>query len=122
LTLRSVCLDHGKDNPRPAMQYQLVPLADYTSDPAVAELLKLYLNGQISQSAAQAAAWHFASDMSWGDLAAKVLRRATGARRPYFSATDLSTARHAAATARAEAAGREPEIRSPNDAKERERD
>jgi hypothetical protein len=115
LPFKSVCLDHGKASPRPAAQYTLVPLADYTSDPTVGELLKMYLNGHLNQASAQAAAWHFASDMSWDELAKKTLRRATGARQPYFSLADLNTARQAAGMASLAASKIEPEIRSPGD-------
>jgi len=120
LNLRSVCLDHGKNSPRPAMKYQLVPLADFTSDPAVEEMLKLYLKGKISQSAAQAAAWHFCSGMSWEELAAKQLRRATGARQPYFSAAEIHAARQVATMARLAAEKRGSEVKSPGDVAGRE--
>jgi hypothetical protein len=120
LAFRSVCLDHGKDSPRPAAKYQIVPLADYTSDPAVAEMLKMYLKGKVSQSVAQAAAWHFCSGMSWEELSAKQLRRATGQRQPYFSAAEINAARHIAGAARAAAENRKPEGRSPGDVVNRE--
>jgi hypothetical protein len=96
LAFRSVCLEHGKPAPRAAVQYRLTPLSDVTSHPAVAAVLASYLRGSASQQSTQAAAWHFASGMSWDELAAKQIRWATGARSAYFSAEVLRDARRLA--------------------------
>jgi len=97
LSFRSVCLEHGKVSPRAVMKYRLVPLAQVSGDPAMAEVLKLYLRGHCNQKAAQAAAWHFANHMSWDQLAAMQVRRATGARSPYFTTAGLQEAKRLAA-------------------------
>ncbi|MBI3464377.1 MAG: hypothetical protein HY000_15170 [Planctomycetes bacterium] len=96
LTFRSVCLEHGKSAPRPASKYRLTPLSEVSSHPAVAEVLGSYLRGHSSQQATQAAAWHFASGMSWEQLAAKQIRRATGARSAYFTGAVLQEAKRLA--------------------------
>lgn len=97
LTFNSVCLEHGKVAPRAVMKYRLVPLAQVSGDPALAEVLTSYLRGHCTQEAAQAAAWHFASGMSWDQLAAMQVRRATGMRSPYFTSASLQEAKRLAA-------------------------
>ena len=61
-------------------------------NPAVIELLKGYGRGELQHGAAQAAAWHLNSNMTWDELAAKQ----TGTERsfnrsPYFSRDELRT-------------------------------
>ena len=51
--------------------------------------LRFSASGRISQRAAQVAAWHLNNDMSFQELAAKELRRANGARQPYFSPQEI---------------------------------
>ena len=45
--------------------------------------------GEVSQRAAQAAAWHINNDMSWDQLAAKRIRHANGTTEPYFSSEEI---------------------------------
>ncbi len=87
-----VCLEHGKKEPRAAIPYEIVPITKFTSDPAVHEMLKLFAQGRIDQRSAQAAAWHLASKMSWQELAAKQVIRATGRRYPWFAKEELQRA------------------------------
>jgi hypothetical protein len=84
-----VCLEHGKPDPRPAMKYEIKPLAAVTDRPAVYELCRLLGTGKISQRAAQAAAWHLNNDMTWLELAAKVVRHVNGNTEPYFSRQEI---------------------------------
>lgn len=65
----SVCLNYGKPDPSPRMTYQIVPLAKFTSDPVLQELLRVFGTQQMDQSLAQAAAWHLTDNLSWDDLA-----------------------------------------------------
>jgi hypothetical protein len=88
----TVCLDHGKAEPRPAMAYEIKPLDTYTTKPGVRELCAMLGKGEVDQRSAQAAAWHLNNDMSWEQLAAKQLRYANGARRPYFSPAEIQAA------------------------------
>ena len=90
--LPTVCLEHGKAEPRPAIPYEIVPLDQVTDRAEIRELLKLFAEGRFSQAAAQAAAWHLANGMSWEQLAAKRIRRANGAQYPYFSNEALQAA------------------------------
>ncbi|MCA9076776.1 MAG: hypothetical protein KDA93_17250 [Planctomycetaceae bacterium] len=66
---QSVCLEHGKPDPRPKMNYQLVRTEEFTQDPVLQELLKLVAQQKIHPDIAQAAAWHLADNMSWEELA-----------------------------------------------------
>jgi len=85
----TVCLEHGKPEPRPAMKYKIVPIAEFTDQPAVHELCRMLATGRINQRAAQVAAWHLNDGMSLQELAAKRIERANGASYPYFSPQEL---------------------------------
>lgn len=92
--LATVCLSHGKPDPRPNMTYKLVRLEEYTKDPALQELLKRYGTEGGDPQAAQAAAWHLANGMSWKTLETKLdLRLGPTRAQPYFNARQLQTAR-----------------------------
>lgn len=99
LRVPTVCLEHGKAEPRPHMAYEIKPLEAFTTKPGVRELCAMLGKGQISQRAAQAAAWYLNNDMSWQELAAKQLRYANGMRRSYFSPQELQTAMQIASEA-----------------------
>jgi hypothetical protein len=89
-----VCLEHGKDNPRPAIPYEIMPIADFNGDPNVWTLCALLGQGRIDQRAAQAAAWHLANNMSWQELASKRIERLDGSSTPYFSQDEIFRAVH----------------------------
>ena len=98
--LKSVCLAHGKPDPRPQMTYKLVRLDSHTKDPVLKELLTMYAAGDISQSAAQAAAWHLANDLSWEQLSAKQITYLGGVPpKPYFTNEQITAARQLVSTA-----------------------
>jgi hypothetical protein len=105
LKVACVCLEHGKAEPRPAMAYEIRPIREANENPAVAELCKLLGAGRVDQRAAQAAAWHLASGMSWQELAAKELIYADGRREPYFASHELLLAAKAVETAHSQAQG-----------------
>ncbi|MBN2473364.1 MAG: hypothetical protein JXB62_02055 [Pirellulales bacterium] len=85
----TVCLEHGKDEPRPAMKYEIKPIQEFTDKPEVHELCRMLGSGRLDQRAAQVAAWHLNNGMSFPELAAKRLRFANGSSRPYFSSQQL---------------------------------
>ena len=89
LKVATVCLDHGKAEPRPAVPYEVKPIESYTDKPEVQELCRMLGTGQINQRAAQVAAWHLNNNISWQDLAMKQLRYANGASVPYFSPQEI---------------------------------
>jgi hypothetical protein len=93
----TVCLEHGKPEPRAAMQYKIEPIESFTDKPEVKELCGML--GQVNQRAAQAAAWHLNNNMTWQQLAAKQLRFANGTTQPYFSPLEIRAAMQIAAVA-----------------------
>jgi len=99
LQITTVCLEHGKSEPRAAVPYQIKPIGQVTEKKEVHELCKMLGYQRLPQRVAQAAAWHLGNDMSWQELAAKELRFATGVRRPYFSPMEIQAAIQAATVA-----------------------
>lgn len=99
LKVATVCLDHGKSEPRAAVPYEIRPIESYTDKVGVQELCAMLGSGQLNQRAAQAAAWHLNSDMSWEELAVKRLRFANGSSQPYFTRQEIQAAMQIAATA-----------------------
>jgi len=85
----TVCLEHGKAEPRPAMAYEIRPIEDFTDKTEVHELCRMLGTGQVDQRAAQVAAWHLNNEMSFQELAAKRIEFANGTSRPYFSPREL---------------------------------
>lgn len=100
----SVCLNHGKPDPKPSMTYRLVRTEQYTDNPALRELLAIVADGKVNPQVAQAAAWHLTDDMSWHELAAKTVKRLGGAPpTPYFTQAELYYAQSLVAVATAQA-------------------
>jgi hypothetical protein len=91
LKLKSVCLEHGKPTPRPAMRYEIRPIEAVTDKAEVHELCRMLGRGEVSQRVAQAAAWHLANDMSWQELAALKKRVLPLGRipQPFFAPVEL---------------------------------
>lgn len=99
LRVTTVCLEHGKPEPRPAMSYEIKPIAEFTEKEEVQELCRMLGSGLVDQRSAQAAAWHLNNDMSWQQLAAKQLRFANGMTRPYFHRAEIQRAMQAVSAA-----------------------
>jgi hypothetical protein len=90
----SVCLEHGKPEPAPRVPYELAPLARYTTDRAVIEVVNKLGQGQIDQPAAQAAAWHLTDRIGWQELASQTrIEHLDGTSEPMFTAAQLDRAR-----------------------------
>ncbi|QDU97738.1 hypothetical protein [Lignipirellula cremea] len=66
-----VCLEHGKDDPNPRVEYQIVPIEEFTGSNEVIEVCKMLGRGEVTQNTAQAAAWHLTDGLSWQELARK---------------------------------------------------
>ncbi|NLF07710.1 MAG: hypothetical protein GX594_06990 [Pirellulaceae bacterium] len=107
--LPAVCLEHGKDEPRAAIPYEIKPIESFTTKAGVRETCEMLGMGQLDQRAAQAAAWHLNCDMSWEELAAKRIRHANGSTEPYFSPVEIQAGMTIAATAVKTAKEREEE-------------
>lgn len=100
LPLETVCLNHGKPDPKPHLTYKLVPINVYTDDPVLQELVTMVATGKLDRAAAQAAAWHLTDNMSWEQLAAKKIRHVGGVPpEPYFQSNQLAAARQLVARA-----------------------
>lgn len=91
--LHGVCLQHGKPDPSPRMDYVLVPIENYTQDPILLHLLRIVGTGQVDSQAAQAAAWHLTDKMSWEQLASKTNQTLNGIPTSrYFTPAQLEAA------------------------------
>jgi hypothetical protein len=109
LKVQTVCLEHGKKEPRPNIPYEMRPIESFTNNRGVHELLKLFGAGEINQRVAQAAAWHLANDMSWEQLASKRVHHLLGEDEPWFSPAEIQAAMQLAERAEALAGPPEPE-------------
>ena len=98
LQVTTVCLEHGKKDPRPNIPYVIKPIDQFTDKPEVHELCRMLGNGLVSQRAAQVAAWHLNNDMSWQELAAKYIKRGPIVS-PYFSKMEIHGGMQAVAAA-----------------------
>ena len=89
----SVCLAHGKPEPRSRMRYRPIPVEQFTSNMALQELIRKVGTKRIDPMVAQAAAWHLTDKMSWNQLAAKERKHLGGrASEPYFSHAEINRA------------------------------
>ena len=70
----SVCLNHGRPDPSPRLEYKLVPVEQYTQDEVLEELIRMVASGKFDQHSAQAAIWNRTDNMGWQMLAAKSTR------------------------------------------------
>lgn len=95
----SVCLEHGKTEPNPRMQYVIVPVEKYTDNVALQKLVTMVGSGRMDQGAAQAAAWNIANGMSWQELANKKYDRLAAPDTAYFSVAQLQQAQQVVAAA-----------------------
>ncbi len=94
IKIKTVCLEHGKAEPRPKMEYEIKPLEEFTSNGPLLELVESYGSSRSNSefAAVQAAAWHLANDMSWQELAQKKFDRVGRPDEPYFSGRQLQAA------------------------------
>jgi len=95
----SACLNHGKAEPNPRIEYKIVPVEEYTQDAVLTELIKMVGTGRIDQHSAQAAIWTRTDNMTWQQLAAKSSRAIGGGVNYYFNPTNIATAQVLMATA-----------------------
>jgi hypothetical protein len=88
------CLNHGKADPSPRVEYKLVRVADYTQDPVLAELIRMVGSGRVEQHSAQAAIWTRTDNMSWQDLANESTRSIGGGRDYFFKPANIMMAQN----------------------------
>jgi hypothetical protein len=89
LKFSTVCLEHGKKDPRPGIPYEIRPLETVTTQPGVKELLASLGSKGLTQRAAQAAAWHLANGMSWRELANKRIVHLNGTSEMWFHPSEI---------------------------------
>lgn len=90
----TVCLQHGRPEPNPRMKYRIAAAGAFTDDPAVIELCRRVGSQSLSQTVAQAAAWHLASGLPWNEIAAmnRIESKYTGHVR-YFTEDQIESAK-----------------------------
>jgi hypothetical protein len=97
MKVTAVCLEHGKKDPNPRVDYVLIPIEKFNDDPQVYEICSMLGRGEIDQASAQAAAWHFTDNMSFQELAAKIgIRHLNGVTKPFFAPQQVVRAAHIA--------------------------
>lgn len=96
---RSVCLEHGKTEPSPRMNYTIGKVQDFRNDPVLEEVLKMVASGQLDEQSAQAATWHVTDKMSWEQLAAKSTPHIGRPATPYFTPQQIARAQSIFSTA-----------------------
>ncbi|HLJ11655.1 MAG TPA: hypothetical protein VKU82_10715 [Planctomycetaceae bacterium] len=116
--ITTVCLNHGRPEPRPKMTYRLIKLEEYSSDPVLQELLVMVGTGKFDneKESVQAAVWYVTDKMSWEKLAAKEIEHLGTPNEPYFTQAQLTAAHQLLAQAQGRARDREktkPEPSSP---------
>ena len=95
LRIASVCLEHGKPNPRPSVPYELKPIDGLVAKPEVSEVLRMLGQGTLGQRATQAAVWHLNNNLTWQQLEAMKTDKFLLVGQPRFSAQDLADAKTA---------------------------
>ncbi len=69
LKAKTVCLEHGKPDPKPRIAYRMIPLEKFTTDPILTQVCQQLGTGQIPQNVAQAIVWHHGNSVPWTQLA-----------------------------------------------------
>lgn len=109
--VRTVCLEHGKPEPRPRYSYRLDRFDSFSSDPALQGVLESLSRGEISSQVAQAAAWHLSSGLTWEQIADERIDHVVDEDEPYFTAAEILAARQVVEVAK-RAAGQKNSSRS----------
>ena len=101
VAVKTVCLEHGKKDPKSHIDYVIQPLEKLNSDPKVRQMIRMLSEDEITQNAAQAAAWHVTDELSWQDLAVKnrFESQMGGYSERYFNQNELLVAQQAVAVA-----------------------
>lgn len=108
LKIKTVCLEHGKPDPRSSIKYRLQPLENLTDDPKVAETIRMLAEDEITQNVAQATTWHLTDGLSFEHmLTMNRVERMGGIFERFFSYDELKYAVQVLAEA-----GRRADIRA----------
>ena len=91
--IKTVCLEHGKKDPNPRVPYEVQPIASFTDNAHVHEVLNMLGRGEVDQVSAQAATWHLTDGLSAKELAQKVkVKHLNGSVEMYFSPVHMQRA------------------------------
>ena len=108
LKIKTVCLEHGKPDPRSSIEYRLQPLENLTDDPKVAETIRMLAEDEVTQNVAQATTWHLTDGLSFESmLTMNRVERMGGYFERFFSVDELKFAVEVLAEA-----GRRAELRA----------
>jgi hypothetical protein len=109
------CLEHGKHDPKPSVEYTIRPLDELTKDPRVTEICRMLAGGEISQPVAQAASWNVANGLSWEQLLVKNRRELmNGYFERFFSPDQVLAAQQVVLVSAQRAEASEPQGESPS--------
>ena len=89
-SVRTVCLEHGKKEPRSTVDYTIVPIDSYTDNKTTQVLCSMLGDEELDQNAVQAAVWATENGLTMEELAAK--KRQVSRNNPvesYFKASEL---------------------------------
>ena len=90
ININTVCLEHGKAEPRARMDYKVVPIETVTSDPEVLQIIQMMANDEITQKVAQAATWNQTDNLTWEYMLTKNrIERMDGYFERFFSRNEL---------------------------------
>ncbi|GHT28823.1 hypothetical protein FACS18942_09550 [Planctomycetales bacterium] len=89
--VKTVCLEHGKKDPKHHLHYEIRPLETVTDKGEVQVLCSMVGAGAVDQKSAQAAVWHYNNGLSWEELAAKQYKPRIDSSYtvPYFSGKQM---------------------------------
>ncbi len=91
--VRTVCLEHGKPEPRPRHSYRLDRFESFSSDPALRGVMESLSRNEIGSQVAQAAAWHLSSGLTWERIADERIDHVVDEDEPYFTEAEILAAR-----------------------------
>lgn len=99
VAIKTVCLEHGKKEPKSHIDYVIQPLEALNSDPKIKEMIRMLAEDEVTQNVAQAAAWNVTDNLSWEELSAKnrVESKMGGRTERYFNHNELVVAQQAVA-------------------------
>ena len=112
VSYRSVCLEHGKNEPTSGMNYRIAKLEEFSDNPVLGEVLKMVASGQLDSQSAQAATWHITDKMSWEQLATKSTPHIGRPATLYFTSEQIARAQMIVSTAVARAKENEADVKT----------
>lgn len=93
ISVKTVCLEEGKPDPKNYIEYVVQPLENLTVNSEVFEVVRMLANDEIAQPVAQAAAWNVENKLSWDELLVKNrVERMDGSFERYFHPSHVKVA------------------------------